>query len=96
MVKTFKDGDTIEAVRSLVYSYYSFLRAKSFQQLYNGKKSLNREKNLCFATDFSDASTHDRLFTYSEQNRPDKSRRVNVPLFFHNTSGHGTKCGLFI
>jgi hypothetical protein len=28
----------------------------------------------------ADASTHDRLFTYSEQNRPDKSQRVNVPL----------------
>jgi hypothetical protein len=27
----------------------------------------------------ADASTHDRLFTYSEQNRPDKSQRVNVP-----------------
>ena len=29
----------------------------------------------------ADPSTHDMLFTYSEQNRPDKSQRVNVPLY---------------
>jgi hypothetical protein len=29
----------------------------------------------------ADASTHDRLFTYNEQNRPDKWQRVHVPLF---------------
>jgi hypothetical protein len=53
------------------------------------EKSLNREKKIFFCYRFfsrfcesqgADASTHDRLFTYSEQNRPNKLQRVNVPL----------------
>ena len=66
---------------------YSFLRAKSFQQLYNGRKIVESWEKSVFCYRFfsrfcesqgADASTHDRLFTYSEQNRPDKSQRVNM------------------
>ena len=44
----------IEAVRSqsLVCLHHSFLHAKSFQEFYNGRKSLNVKK-IWFSTDFS-------------------------------------------
>jgi hypothetical protein len=55
---------------------------------FNKEKTLNREKNLCFATDFSPDFVNRKALTrvlttgylpYSEQNRPEKSQRVNVP-----------------
>jgi hypothetical protein len=66
-----------------------FCVRKVFNNFTMEEKSLNREKKIFFCYRFfsrfcesqgADASTHDRLFTYSEQNRPNKLQRVNVPL----------------
>jgi hypothetical protein len=73
---------------SSVYNIVFCVRKVFNNNFTTEEKSLNREKNLCFATDFSPDFANRKALTrvlttgylpYSEQNRSDKSQRVNVP-----------------
>ena len=83
--------NVISALISLANLLQLLLSARSFQEVYKTvKKSLNRQKNLWFSTDFSShfawivgrwhANAHNMLSSWSEQNWPNKSLCMYVNL----------------